>query len=391
MPPRHAALVVFLAALAAACGDATGSSTGLNVSVTTGGMAVVADADGYTISVDGGTPQAVDANGTLSLDGVTPGTHQVAIAGLATNCRADVASKTVTLERNAASPVAFTVRCGLHGLIVYADVRLAQGTAGDWARLYAVDPEGGTPVKLLAADDVLTVFTVAPGGETIVYGVGGEPGVRLVIDSLNGRAPRSVTSPVPEISSAAWSPDGLRLAYAVLAEGSCRLREVDAGGSGERPLIEEQVNWCGSLGWSRDGGRLAYVRVADAAAAGANGEIYTIAADGTDRRHLTTSAESKWSVAWSPVADRRLDGTLDQESGVGAIGVMNADGTHATKIADTDRYHPQPTWSPDGQRIAFVSNGGASQADIFVTGADGSGTHAVVAMPDYDALPVRAR
>ena len=47
-----------------------------------------------------------------------------------------------------------------------------------------------------------------------------------------------------------------------------------------------------------------------------------------------------------------------------------------------------PTWSPDGLKIAFMSwRNGHSQ--IFTSGPDGSGTTAVVTMPNGDAISPR--
>ena len=77
-----------------ACGaDSTappGATTGsLEFNVATTGTDI--DTDGFVLTVDGGLPQAVSTNGTLSLT-TTGGSHTVAISGFAFNC--DVAAPT---------------------------------------------------------------------------------------------------------------------------------------------------------------------------------------------------------------------------------------------------------------------------------------------------------
>jgi len=51
---------------------------------------------------------------------------------------------------------------------------------------------------------------------------------------------------------------------------------------------------------------------------------------------------------------------------------MSADGTDVTQVT-SGHFDRQPTWSPDGQRIAFVRENLDGGSDIFIVNADGSG------------------
>jgi Tol biopolymer transport system component len=91
-------------------------------------------------------------------------------------------------------------------------------------------------------------------------------------------------------------------------------------------------------------------------------DVWTIDADGTDLRRLTQSPGPDFDPSWSP------DGTRiafrAERSGEPEIWVMNADGTGKRRLTAG----LSPAWSPDGSLIAFSGRAGLS-----VIRPDGSG------------------
>ncbi len=61
---------------------------------------------------------------------------------------------------------------------------------------------------------------------------------------------------------------------------------------------------------------------------------------------------------------------------------MNADGSGQTRLTDPPGLSGGPSWSPDGQRIAFSRN-----SDLWVMDADGSGQHAITSLPGSEERP----
>ena len=120
-------------------------------------------------------------------------------------------------------------------------------------------------------------------------------------------------------------------------------------------------------------------------------EIYVVSSDGSRPRNLTNASESnEWGPAWSP------DGTLiafsSDREGMPQIFVMQADGGNVRRLSDVEGEYP--TWSPDGKMIAFGSSVGGSTPfgdpdyDIFVMSADGADeTNITNADDSYDMYP----
>lgn len=100
-----------------------------------------------------------------------------------------------------------------------------------------------------------------------------------------------------------------------------------------------------------------------------NDEIYVMNADGSHQTRLTNDPASDREPAWSPDGSRiafasNRDGTFQ-------IYLMNADGSSLTRLTNDPATDDQPAWSIDGRKIAFTSDRDGS-ANIYSMNADGS-------------------
>lgn len=119
----------------------------------------------------------------------------------------------------------------------------------------------------------------------------------------------------------------------------------------------------------------------------ANGvdDLYYMNLDGTGVRALTNDAAGDFDPAVSPDGQRIAWHSV--RDGTHAIWVMNIDGSGAHRLA-TCGFSSMPTWSPDGTHIAYHSNCGSGNDDIWMTNADGSGTPSRLTInPAVDAMP----
>ena len=99
-------------------------------------------------------------------------------------------------------------------------------------------------------------------------------------------------------------------------------------------------------------------------------QIFVMNADGTDRQQRTKSDADDITPVWSP--DGRRIAFVSQRDGNREIYVMEADGAGLANITQNPADDWTPAWSPDSQQIAFASSRQGNW-EIFIANADGSG------------------
>lgn len=107
-------------------------------------------------------------------------------------------------------------------------------------------------------------------------------------------------------------------------------------------------------------------------------------ADGSDLVRLTDNPAHDTSPSWSPDGNRIA--FISHRDKNAEIYVMNADGSNQTQLTKNSASDFMPSWSPDGTKIIFVSNRDEN-AEIYIMNPDGSDQTRLTEEPGEDVYP----
>src|SRR5712692_10456873 len=198
-----------------------------------------------------------------------------------------------------------------------------------------------------------------------------------------GRAPWQFTTSPQSSNSPRWSPDGKSLAFlssrpettatpaATTTEHPRSQVYVLSMNGGEARRVTNLKNGASVFRWSPDGTRLVVV-----SRIGPGDSRIGDSRDRSDVRHYKNTSYKFNDTGWFD----------DRRTHLWVVDVKN--GTAKQITEGNDWNDSDPHWSPDGTRIAFVSNrtgreyDGNRNTDVWVINADGSGT--LTKISDHD-------
>ena len=105
-------------------------------------------------------------------------------------------------------------------------------------------------------------------------------------------------------------------------------------------------------------------------------DLFTIQADGSDRQQLTDTPEPEQHPSWSADGEKILFTRGDVMTNIDVY-VMDADGSNAVRLTEHPERDQRGVFSPDGETIAFVSQRDGDVA-VWLMAADGSNPRKLV-------------
>ncbi len=252
---------------------------------------------------------------------------------------------------------------------------LYSANVGGVFQIFAADTSGGKPAQITFGDKDAFALDVSADGAKILYGSSKEESDVWGVNVEKGEE----FSFASDINSELWatvSPDNKTVAFQSiknLSQGD----KIFSGAILTKPTDSDsepfQLVASGSLPtWSPDGKQLAFMRVA-----GETYNLWTIKAAGGEEKQLTTggvpSVEFKLlpynriqasDFSWSP--DGKKIAYVSDAGGQRNIWLVNADGANNAQLTnntDTDLLVYCPIWSSDGKQIAYSAKPNKVAAD----------------------------
>jgi TolB protein len=266
-----------------------------------------------------------------------------------------------------ANEIIFRLGGGINGIFESQIVFISNRSGNK--EVWMMDWDGANQRQLTKTGAISLSPRISPDNSRVAYTVIGKRGVEIGMYSIE--LGRSVTFPsfAGTNSTAAWSPDGTKLAFSSSMRGDPEIFVVDANGANPRRLTAFKGSDVSPVWNPKTGSQIAFV-------SGRTGlpQIYTMESDGTNVQRMTDGGYAV-SPSWSPNG-QFLTFAWRRNYGPGAPGgqdiyIMDIASKQWVQLTHDSGVNDYPSWSPDGRHIVFESTRGG-RTEIWTMLADGS-------------------
>jgi TolB protein len=240
------------------------------------------------------------------------------------------------------------------------------------SQIYRMDPDGSGVTRLTNNATYDHDPSLSPTGKKIAFTRLHGDNFEIYAMNVDGTGQARLTFNAIDESAPSWSPDGTKIAFArPMRNGKQDIFTMNADGSGQVNLTNT-LDGETSPSWSPDGTKIVFYR-SNSTCCG--GDLFTMNADGTAQSLLATNGfHPSWSPDGTKIAFAADDGVVNNIYTIRSNGAGRTNLTNFTEPTYGDSGGGgNPSWSPDGSKIAFDHSLRDDADDIFTMNADGSG------------------
>jgi Tol biopolymer transport system component len=250
-------------------------------------------------------------------------------------------------------------------------------------QVYTVDPDGTD--EQVVADNTETGQWSPDGTLIDLFGLLLNPDDGSIIDL---RVNLGTLYPDLFLGCGWWAPDGARLACEGIGETDPSLTgiyTVRASDGGDLQRVTSEPTGDIPRDYSPNGKRIVFARA---------NALFTIKLDGSGLRQITPDGlggQGSWSPQGNQIVFSARVPNADYRS---TIWVVHSDGSGLRQLpvagcgglfsSPTSISCFNPSWSPDGTKIAFARLPAGGQRDLYTVNSDGSGLFRVTNTPDIE-------
>lgn len=253
---------------------------------------------------------------------------------------------------------------GPKGQIAFASNRVSPSSGeGSYHHIWVAEPGGeAAPITNAAANDLAPSWS--PDGERLVFMRGQAVQEELFVIDADGTNERQLTNGGGRYP--AWSPDGTKIAFHATRGRREDIYTIEVDGTNEQRLTDDP-NADILPTWDPSGARIAFVSDRSG-----NRDIFVMEADGSGGTAIVAAPSDETDPKFAP------DGKKLVYVSLGGVSVTALDGSRFPNGATIltvggpsyGKTVSDPSWSPDGHRIIFSSEE-PGRIDIF-TRVEGS-------------------
>ncbi|MEP5566456.1 MAG: hypothetical protein ABJN62_01355 [Halioglobus sp.] len=222
-------------------------------------------------------------------------------------------------------------------------------------------------IPLLLLSGWLPSEVQASESYALVYSSGEPTGREVYLADKEGKSRIKLTGETGNDGYPAVSPDGEQLAFYGKYDDrkTWSIHTVNIDGSNMQRLTHTNKVWDSAPAWSPDGETIAFGREYRNAQEEWQEEVWLMNADGSNQRRV----QSIQGRAPYFLQDGRI--LFHSKIGPSQICIADIDGTNIIKLTDNEANDWSPKVSPDGTKIAFISNRDGNQ-EVYTMNVDGS-------------------